>query len=213
MPAAKAKSGKASAPDLLILAFDIIAEAGWRGFSFTALAERADLSMPEIRETFSGRGAVLDALSQRLDQAMMSIDPDEMASLPPRDRVFELMMSRLEAMAPYRPGLCRLMTDARFDPELIAMTACRLDRSLAWLQDAAGLDQGQRHSPLGIIRRRLQRRLLGAVYLQVLNVWSDDDSQDLAKTMASLDKQLRRFERFAGLAAKERSGDAATDAA
>ena len=121
MPAAKAKSGKASAPDLLILAFDVIADTGWRGFSFTALAERADLSLPEIRQTFSGRKAVLDVLNRRLDQAMLTIDPEEMEGLPPRDRVFELMMSRLEAMAPFRPGLCRLMTDARFGTELIAI--------------------------------------------------------------------------------------------
>lgn len=213
MPAAKAKSGKASSPDLLILAFEIIAETGWRGFSFTELAERAGLAMPEIRETFSSRGAVLDTLNRRLDQAMLAIDPYEMEGLPPRDRVFELMMSRLEAMAPYRPGLCRLMTDARFDPELIAMTACRLDRSLAWLQDAARIDEGQQRSLVGAIRRRLQRRLLGAVYLQVLKVWSTDDSQDLAKTMASLDKQLRRIESFAGLAANGKIGEDAAGVA
>jgi len=213
MPAAKARSGKASAPDLLTLALEIIAETGWRGFSFTELADRSTLSLLELRKTFSGRRAVLDALNQRLDQAMLAIEPDDMEGLPPRDRVFELMMSRLEAMAPFRSGVCRLMNDARFDPGLIAMTACRLDRSLGWLQDAAGLDEGKSRSPLEKIRRRIQRRLLGAVYLQVLNVWAADDSQDLAKTMASLDKQLRRIERFAGLTAGGKADDAPAGAA
>jgi AcrR family transcriptional regulator len=217
MNAAKAKSEKASAPDLLILAFEIIAEAGWRGLSFTELAERSKLSMSEVRKAFSGRAALLDALSERLDQAMLAVDARDLKDLPPRDRVFELIMSRLEAMAPFRAGLCRLMQDARFDPELVAMTACRLDRSLAWLQDAAGLDRGRSRSPLGLIRRRLQhrlqRRLLGAVYLQILRAWSSDDSPDLAKTMASLDKQLRRVENLAGLKAGGKEDEAAADAA
>lgn len=200
MPAAKAKSGRASEPDLLVLAFEIVADTGWRSFSFTELADRSNLSMADLRKTFRGRSALLDALNQRLDQAMLAVGSDDLEELPPRDRVFEMMMSRLEAMAPLRAGVCRLIKDARFDPELIAMTACRLDRSLAWLQDAAGLSDGHRSSPLSHLRRRLQRRLLGAVYLQALNVWAEDESQDLAKTMASLDKQLRRIENFAGLA-------------
>ncbi len=199
MPAAKAKSERVKAPDLLVLAFEIIAEIGWRGFTFTELAERSKLEMADVRKTFSGRAAILEALNQRLDHAMLAVEGDDMAELPPRDRVFELMMSRLEAMTPMRAGLCRLIKDARFDPGLIAMTACRLDRSLAWLQEAAGLLQGQGATPLKLIRRRLQRRLLGAVYLQTLNVWSSDESEDLAKTMASLDKQLRRIESIAGL--------------
>jgi len=213
MPAAKAKPSQADTPDLLALAFEVIAETGWRGFSFAILAERASLSMLEVRKTFTGRTALLDALNERLDQAMLAVEPDDMDGLPPKDRVFELMMSRLEAMAPLRQGLCRLMSDARFDPELLAMTACRLDRSLAWLQDAAGLDDGTSRSPLKRIKIRVQRRVLGAVYLQALKVWSSDDSADLAKTMAALDKQLRRTERFSGLTPEKTVKDTATEAA
>lgn len=212
MPAAKAKSGREAPPDLLALAFEIIAETGWRGFSFTQLAERANLSMSDVRKTFSGRAGLLDALNQRLDQAMLAVDADDLAGLPPKDRVFEMIMSRLEAMAPFRAGLCRLIKDARFDPELIAMTACRIDRSLAWLQDAS-TPGGNSGSFVQQIRRRIQRRILGAVYLQTLNVWSTDDSADLTKTMASLDKQLRRVEGFADLASDGKAKGTAADAA
>ena len=181
------------------MAFEIIAETGWQGFSFTELADRASVSLAEVRQAFAGRPALLDALSRHLDQAMLAVDQGDMEDLPPRDRVFEMVMNRLEAMAPFRAGLCRMMRDARGDPGLVIMTACRLDRSIAWLQDAAGLAHGHGGSPFGGFRRKVQRRLLGAVYLQTLNVWSSDESPDLAKTMASLDKQLRRIESIAGL--------------
>jgi len=203
MPAAKAKSGRAKSPDLLVLAFETIADTGWRSFSFTELADRAGLPLSEVRAQFSGRKDLLSQLSQTLDQAMLGFDPADMVGLPPKDRAFELIMSRLEAMAPFKAGLQRLMRDARLDPALLAMTAFRLDRSMAWLQDAGELADKANASPLNVLRSKLQRRLLGAVYLQTLNVWASDDGADLAKTMASLDKQLRRIERLAGLSPKE----------
>ncbi len=194
MPAAKSKKAEGSQQDLLALCFDIIAENGWRGFSFDALASRAGMKLAHIRKSFKSRAAVLDALSLRLDEAMLAAEHEDLADMPPRDRVFELMMSRLEAMAPFRAGVTRLSKDARREPELVLMTACRLDRSMAWLQDAAGMKAAGLCS-------RLQRQLLAAVYLKTLKTWSKDDSSDLAKTMTTLDKDLRRVETFANLGA------------
>jgi AcrR family transcriptional regulator len=186
-----AENGTA-APDLLVTAFDLIAEEGWSRLSLVALARRAGVEPQAVYREVRSKGALLGALSRRLDEAMLEIEAAELAGLPPRDRVFELMMRRLEALVPFRPGLERLARDARRDPCLLLATACRLDRSLAWLQDAAGL----RNSG---VRARLGRRALGAAYLQALRVWREDTAADLGKTMVELDKQLRRVQTFAGL--------------
>ncbi|MGI9437823.1 MAG: hypothetical protein ACR2Q4_23830 [Geminicoccaceae bacterium] len=191
MSVGKSKKSRSSRPDLLTLALEMIGDAGWAGFSFADLAVRAEIPLAEVRAHFSGRTGLLEALSLRLDEAMLAVDRDELLDLPTRDRIFELIMSRIEAMASFRSGLVRLARDARRDPELVLMTACRLDRSLAWLQDAAGLRSDG-------LKAHLQRKLLVTIYLRTLSVWSRDDSQDLAKTMASLDKQLRQFEGWAG---------------
>lgn len=197
MAAAKSKKTAPSPEDLLRLAMEIIAETGWSGFSFSELAARAGTTLAEIRKSFRSRQALLDALTLRLDEAMLSVDPDELADLPPRDRVFELMMSRLEAMAPFRFGLIRIAKDAAREPELALTTACRVDRSMGWLREAAGLGSNG-------LRGRVQRHLLTGLYAKTLRTWIDDDSTDLAKTMASLDKDLRRIENFAGLSGPKR---------
>ncbi len=197
MAAASSKKAKTEAPDLLALCFEIIAEQGWSGFAFDRLATKAGMTLAEIRKAFSGRPAILDRLSLRLDEAMLAVDAGELADLPERDRVFELVMSRLEAMAPLRAGIIRLMRDARFEPELTLISACRLDRSITWLQEAAGLGASG-------LRKRWQRRVLTGLYLKTLQSWSDDDSADLAKTMASLDKDLRRIEAIAFLKSEQR---------
>jgi len=180
------------APDLLAAAFEVIAEQGLAGLSLTAVADRAGVPAVEVYRELPGRVALLGALSRRVDEAMLSYDPADLAGLPPRDRVFELMMRRLDALTPYRAGLVRLGRDLRREPGLVLLGSCRFDRSLRWLQEAAGL-------PSHGLRARLRRGMLGAVYLATLRVWQGDESGDHARTMAELDKGLRRIEPVAGL--------------
>ncbi len=187
-----ARQDRTETPDLLVAAFELIAEHGWSKLSLIALARRAGVPPAVVYREFPGRGAVLRTLSRRIDEAMLAFDEAELAGLPPRDRVFELLMRRLEALVPFRPGLERVADGARCDPCLLLASACRLERSLAWLQDAAGL-------PRSGLRARLARRALGVAYLQTVRVWLKDETADLGQTMAELDKQLRRVQAVAGL--------------
>jgi hypothetical protein len=179
-------------PDLLTIAFALLAERGWSGLSLMALAEWADRPLIEVYRQLPDRRAILRALSERVDQAMLEVDRAELEGLPPRDKLFELIMRRFDALAPFRAGLARLERDARRDPCILLPIACRLDRSLRWMQELAGL---RSHG----LRARLRRRALLAVYLRALRTWLGDDSADHAKTMAQLDTLLRRVERVAGL--------------
>jgi AcrR family transcriptional regulator len=191
--------------DLLVAAFELIAEHGWSRLSLVAVARRAGVPPAELYRELPSRAAVLRALSRRIDEAMLGFDEAELAGLPPRDRVFELLMRRLEALVPFRPGLERLARGARCDPCLLLATACRLERSLGWLQDAADL-------PRYGLRARLARRALGAAYVQTIRVWLKDETPDLGPTMAELDKQLRRVQTVAGLR-PPRAGRASRDEA
>ena len=182
----------ATAPDLLLAAFALIGDEGWRGFSFEQLARRTGVSRVEIYRQFHSRDALLGALTGCADEAMLGVDEAELAGLPPRDRIFELLMRRLETLVPYRAGLKRLARGARRDPCVVLLTACRLERSFVWLQDVAGL---RRHG----VRARVARRALGLAYARTLQVWFEDEGADLGRTMAELDKQLRRVQRIAGL--------------
>jgi hypothetical protein len=183
---------RARAPDLLTIAFTLLAEQGWAALSPVALAGRADAPLIDVYRQLPHRRAILRALSERVDQAMLEVDQRELEGLPPRDKLFELIMRRFDALAPFRAGLARLERDARRDPSILLLTMCRVDRSIRWMQDLAGL---RCHG----LRARLRRRALLAVYLQALRTWLADDSGDLAKTMAELDSLLRRVERLAGL--------------
>ena len=62
---------------------------------------------------------------------------------------------------------------------------------MAWALEAAGVTGRGCIVPIQI-------KALSAIYLSTMLVWLRDDSADLSKTMAALDKRLRRAERFMG---------------
>lgn len=184
-------------PDVLVVAFELIAERGWHRLSLAALAERSGASLLEVYRELPSREALFRRLAGRVDEAMLGFDPAEMVGLPPRDRVFELLMRRLDALAPFKDGLARLERQRPADPRPALVAGLGFDRSMAWVQEAAEL-------PSSGVQARLARGLLAVAYLRTLRVWLRDRSADLARTMAELDKQLRRIESVAGLRERRR---------
>lgn len=185
--------------DLLVVAFDLVAERGWAGFSMGALAHRTGVPLVDVYRHLPRREVLFIRLSRRVDEAMLSFDPSDLAGLPPRDRIFELLMRRLDALAPFKAGLTGLARPGRqpLEPQVILIGGCRFDRSMAWLQEAAELGSSG-------LRARARRALLAVAYARTLQTWFRDETADLAKTMAELDKQLRRVEGPAGLRERRR---------
>jgi hypothetical protein len=72
-----------------------------------------------------------------------------------------------------------------------------LFKTVALMLEIAGISAS---GPFG----RLKTKGLAAVYLSVLRVWLQDDSPDMAKTMAVLDRSLRRAESLASFLCRGR---------
>ena len=100
----------------------------------------------------------------------------------PHDVLFDLLMSRFDVLQKHRKAILSMAEAARQDRGL----SCALGRAtlsgLYRLIDAAQLD-----SP----SRPVLAAGLGAVYGWAFFVWRRDDSRDMAKTMAAIDRALR----------------------
>ncbi len=166
-------------------AMALAAEKGWRTTTLADIAERAGMSLAEFYRHVSGRADIIAALSRLTDAKVLGggVDMEER----PRDRLFDVLMRRFDALAPYKEGLRAIWTEARMDPLTALSGLPHLKRSMGWMLEAAGV-----HSSgfAGMV----QVRGLAAVWLSVLDTWFQDDSEDLAKTMAALDSRLRQAE-------------------
>lgn len=188
--------------ELVLAAFERIAQDGEAALDLAALARDLGRPLAEVVTALGGPAGVLGALARHLDAAMLGIDPGDLAAMSVRERLFELIMRRFETLQPFRAGLKRLMRDRRGDPQAVCMALCNLDRVTGRLVDAAGI---RARGPL----RRLVQLTLAAVYARAFSTWQDDQSADLAATMAELDKRLEQAERAARWLPGERARPAA----
>ncbi len=201
----------ADADSLLEAGLDLIGREGWRDFSLAALAREAGVPLADLYAADFDRVGLLKAFLRRLDREALSeagSDPGGMESETPRDRLFDAVMLRFEAAEPYRAAIRVLYKDLRRDPLTLGALMPDMRRTLAWIYESAGM------SPKGL-QGAVRIRVLGTICLQTLPVWLDDDGRDLARTMADLDRRLRRSARWLGLESRgghDRSASSSHDA-
>jgi len=209
-PAAKKTSAKKSATkagqadvskQIIDIAFELALERGWRDLSLAEIAEAAELPLSTVYPIFPSKQAILDGFAGRVDAEMLS-EAGEGLETPARDRLFDMLMRRFDALLPYKEALGVILQDQLCDPLATCCGLGRLARSMAATLEAAGF------STTGC-RGVLRIKGLSAIYLATLRVWLRDDSEDMAKTMAHLDKQLARVDSFLGRLASRRSHRAA----
>jgi len=209
----RVSGGAAAAPPserdrIIDAALSLIAQQGWRRLSLAAIAAEADVPILTLYRAFPSKPAILCGFSRRIDEAVLAtpLDSDAMdADERPRDRVFDLLMRRFDALHPYRAALEVLGRELPTDPIAALCAGAGLLRSIGWMLEAAGIST----VGLGGI---FAVKLTAAAYLATSRVWLRDDSPDLAPTMAALDRRLRGIERWFGGVRRSQPGATASRA-
>lgn len=185
----------ASDRDKIIAAlFALLAEKSIERIGLTEIAERAGVSLTELRGVFGSPLAIIAARTKDIDRAVLAADFSDMAEEPPRERLFDVLMRRLELLAPDREAIRSLLRSAgRNAPLALALNAMAA-RSQKWMLAAAGITAS---GPRGALRAQG----LALIYGSALRTWVRDDDPGLARTMAALDRALGRGQRFAGILA------------
>ncbi len=198
---------QADIPDHVIdTAMTLAAEGCWRDLSLAEIAEAAKVPIAKVYPHFPSRQAILDAFVRRIDAAVVAeSDTDELEGSA-RDRLFDVLMRRFDALDPYKDAVATVAFDQARDPVAALASACQLRRSMALMLEAAGLSSG---GTRGVLRVKG----LALIYLSALRVWLRDESADKARTMAALDRQLRRAESLVlRLSGRRRPGQAEAQA-
>jgi AcrR family transcriptional regulator len=181
---------------------ELAAEQRFEEISIRDICKAAGVSLADFRDAFASKGAILAGLSRRIDRAVLTQDSSELADESPRERLFDILMRRLEAMAPYREGLREAKAWLRRDPiAALAMNQVVLG-SMRFMLEAAGIEVEDGAG--GAIK--LQG--LALAWARILRVWLDDNDPGLSKTMAELDRELTRGER--AVASVDRLNDLAS---
>lgn len=184
----KAKKTK-SKDELVKIALDLVEMRGWAALTLADLAEAAGLSLAQLHDVFEDKTDILIALGRVIDRRMLeAVEGAKSEEDSPRDRLFDVLMERFEILNDYRGGVVAVLNGFCFEPKDAVISLPHLARSMSWTLEAAGIETGGWRGALKVAG-------LTALYLNVLRSWKEDESADLAKTMAALDKDLERAER------------------
>jgi AcrR family transcriptional regulator len=182
IPPPRAGEPKARIVDALM---ELAAERRWEDITLSDIALRAGLSLADFRDHFPSKGAVVAGFARRIDRIVLEGTTADLVGENAKERLFDVLMRRIDALKPYRDALQSISDWSRRD----LMTAAALNgvvvNSMRFMLEAAGIDS---EGPVGTLK--LQG--LALAWNRVLDTWFEDDDPGLSATMAALDRELTR---------------------
>ncbi len=165
-------------------ALKLAAEKPWPHVTLREIAEAAGTDLVTLRKSFDGKASIIAAYARRIDDEVLSTAPPPQAEQSTRDALFEVIMSRFDAMEPQRDALRSIAEESLPDAALIRPFMA----SVAWMLHAAGINTDGLTGSARVAG-------LAALYSSVFATWLNDDDPGRARTMAALDRRLRGGER------------------
>lgn len=180
--------------DKIVQAFlALLAEKPFETISLGEVAGRAAVSLAELRREFGSTFDMLSAFMRDTDDKVLAGGTDAgIDESPARDRLFDVLMRRLEILAPHREAVRSLTRSAQRNPAFALALNSRSLRSQQWMLAAANIDTA---GVQGCVRAQGLVMVMG----RTLRVWLDDEDPGLARTMAALDRELANGERALNL--------------
>ncbi len=169
----------------------LLTEQSFEQIGLAEIAGRAGIKLSALRAEFGSTLSIYAAHIKDIDNIVLDGGDADMAEEPPRERLFDVEMRRLEALAPYKEAVRSIMRSARRNPGLALAINAMAVRSQKWMLETAGIGAA---GPRGALRAQ------GAalMFARVVSVWLDDDEEGLDASMAALDRSLSSAERWDG---------------
>ncbi|MBT06580.1 MAG: hypothetical protein CMM32_06655 [Rhodospirillaceae bacterium] len=170
-------------------ALSLAGEVGWANVTLQKIGRETDLPEQEVKAIFPSEWNILEAFRTRTDLQIADRQTPNWSEGAPKERLFEVLMERIDVIEPWKPGLASVASYGIKQPIQGFKLCVGLNKSMATMLDYAQIRRGTARVPW-------QAHGLTAIYLLVLRRWFSDDSDDLGPTMAELNEKLIEADRF-----------------
>ena len=169
---------------IVTAAFRLAATRAWSEVKLADVAAESGLSLADMAGAIGGKADILRLYGRQLDFRMLASLETDPVSGSPHDRLFDILMRRLELMDGDKAAIRSIVATPAASLPDYALLAGSMLQSQDWILSAAGLEDSG-------LRGAMKTTGLALVYVRTLKVWSNDDDDGLARTMAQLDRSLR----------------------
>lgn len=162
---------------------DLLSEHAYEDVSLPLIAEVAKVKLSDMRGAYGSKQDLVAAFAEMIDTKVLDERDEDMGDQPPRDRLFDVLMTRIDALSEHKEAVRALHSAARRDPG-VAMDFNRLEiRSQKWMLIAAGIE-------VSGLKGSIVAQGLSIAFARVVGVWLDEADEGMPRTMARLDKEL-----------------------
>ncbi len=165
----------------------LLSEHAYEEVSLPLVARTADVKLSTLRECYSSKKALVEAFAQMIDTDVLDALDTDMDDQPARDRLFDVLMSRIDHLAPYKDAVRSVSKAVRDNPALALEFNSIAVRSQRWMLIGAGIE-------VSGLKGRFMSQGLAVAFGRVVETWLDEDDEGMPRTMAKLDKELDRGE-------------------
>jgi AcrR family transcriptional regulator len=171
-------------------ALRLAATRGWTSLTLSQIAKAAKMPLAKAQKLFSDKDQILPAIVAYVDDETAAAIGKPLTRSTPRDRLFEVMMARFDVLQENRKGILAIAKAVRQNPQLARLLLPAYMQTIKKLLLLAHIPTTKAQQPLVIAG-------LLTVQAATLCRWQSDNTADLAKTMAALDRSLGLAEKIA----------------
>mgnify|MGYP001492003495 FL=1 len=173
------------------LAFKLIEEKGWNDFSLEKLAKEESIKIEDLIFFFKDETKLIESFSEMIDeQVIKEVDLNEFNQNSVKDNIFELIMIRFEMLSPYKKSLDILLKQLKYEPKTLKKLTKKIFNSLDLFLEIS-------NAKSNYVFDFLKLNIMFIIYGYTFKIWLEDDSEDMGKTMAEVDKWLSEAEGYA----------------
>ncbi len=190
MARGKAKSPEDMRRHIVATAMTMAERDGWRPVTMAGISRESGISLPQLLSLMANKACILGGLARQIDETVLSdLAKDGETGDTPKDRLFDILMRRFDALSQYKGGLAAVVHGLPGDPVTGVWQMLRLHCSMAMTLEAAEI-------PSAGIAGLLRTKGLTLVFANACRVWFRDDSEDMSATMAAIDRGLSLADRI-----------------
>lgn len=187
-----AKKKETSLDAILTAALQVAGRMPWEQVTLQDIAKAAKISLKALRGHIEAKDDILAAYGRRVDEALLeSMQGTFSSAAEEREKLFDILMERFDILNRDRAAVISIAKSMTFSPPQVIATLPHVMRSMLWMLEMAEADVAGLKGCLRVVG-------LTGVYLYALKVFIEDESTDLAKTMAAVDSALARAEKISG---------------
>lgn len=168
--------------------FTLLEDKDWIALTLNDVATHLNISLEEMHHFATSKEDLLTVMISYIEeQTLKHIDQDLITEKTSKeDQLFDSLFARFEAATPHKKPIANLKNTFQGNPTLAFNT---IPQFIEAVKRLAALSDIHFTGPLGA----LQLRGFALIYLRLIYIWLEDDSPDMAKTMAATNKAVTKY--------------------